>query len=101
MAVIGPVTEICPVATSVLALMLLPMLKLPSVIDPVATRSAAPVTLAAPLCVRVPLKLTARLVVLMTGKARFTPEMLRLSSDLVEPITPPRLTAPAPALMVR
>ena len=72
-----------------------------NVISLLATRLATPVTLAALVCVREPVEFTVKFVVLMAGKARFTPVMLRLSSDLVEPIAPPRLTNPAPALIVR
>ena len=86
-----------PLAVTVLKSFVL----LPRVILPVAIRLAVPVTIAAPVCVSVPVELTVRLVVLIAGKARFTPVMLRLSSDVVEPTAPPRLTPPAPALMVR
>ena len=51
---------------------------LPSVILPVAIRLAALVTLAAPVCVSVPVEFVVRLVVLMAGKARLEPVMLRL-----------------------
>ena len=73
---------------------------LPSVISPVATRMAVPVTLAGPVCVIVPVEFTDRLLVLMEGRARLAPVMmLRLSSVVLEPIEPLKLTAPAPALI--
>ena len=100
-AVIGPITEICPVVTSVLAVRLPPVLKVPSVISPVATRMAVPVTLAGPVCVIVPVEFTDRLLVLREGRARSPVMMLRLSSVVVEPIEPLKLTAPAPALIER
>ena len=100
-ALIGPITEICPVVTSVLAVRLPLVLKVPSVISPVATRMAVSVTLAGPVCVIVPVEFAVRLIVLMEGRARLTPVMLRLSSVVLEPIAPLKLTAPAPALIER
>ena len=54
-----------------------------------------------PLMVTLPVSVCVPLVVMLFVSAMLAPVMLRLSSDVVEPTAPPRLTPPAPALMVR
>ena len=74
---------------------------LPRAILPEATRLDVPVTLAAPVCVNVPVEFIVRLDVLTEGKARLAPVKLRPSSVVVDPIDPLKLMAPEPALIVR
>ena len=72
-----------------------------SVISPVATRLAVPVTQAAPVCVSVPVLLIVKFGVVSAGKVRQEPVILRLSRYQFAPIAPLRLTAPEPALIVK
>ena len=82
-------------------IVLLPGTSAVSILPETATADPPDESETLPLMVMLPVKDCGPAVVMLFVRAMALPVMLRLSSDLVEPIAPPRLTAPAPALMVR